>query len=131
MESLRKAQKNMSDNPKVCETELQDQTLIITLAEDLVWAIHELHEEVDRLVESVNESKEIKNVIADFHINRFYSTGTLQMLARIWNIIRTREGQMVLCSVSEAGMEAILRTGLQEVWPIYPDRESAWASLDS
>ena len=113
------------------EKELVDNTLIIVLAKDLVWTIYEQAEEVDELVAFVSKSPAIINVVVDFHKNRAYSTGTLQVLARVWSIIRQRNGQMALCCVSETGMQAILRTNLHEVWPLYPSREDALAAVGS
>jgi len=103
--------------------------LVVTLGRDLVWSIHERFDEVQELVQRVANDPSIRHVVADFSKNRSYSTATLQMLARVWYTVRQRGGKIALCGVSEMGLQTVLRTKLDQVWPVYPDLETAIAAV--
>jgi len=117
--------------PVMYELQRQNNLLIVDLGTDLVWAVYERASEVENLLQMIATTPEITGVVVDFHRNRSYGTGVLQMLARMWKMLRRRGGRLALCRVSDSGKWQFRRTRLDCIWTLHASLEEALTAVDA
>jgi len=73
--------------------------------------------------------KHVKNLLLDFHDVRYLSSEMLGTLVAVYKRIFTRRGRLRLCSMEADLLQLLDTLGLDRVFEIYPDQESALASF--
>ena len=68
-------------------------------------------------------------VLCDFSRTRYFGSAFIEILARAWQRVRARGGNMVLCGLQPFCKKVLLVANLDEVWDIYDSREEAIAAL--
>lgn len=69
-------------------------------------------------------------VVIDLSAVEFFSSSFIEVIFRLWNRVHRRpEGRMALCGLTKYCLEVLQVTNLDELWEIFPDRDSALAAL--
>ena len=75
---------------------------------------------------------ESAKVVVDLSHTQFFGSSFIESLFRGWNKLKTRPGAaFVLSGLNPYCLEVLEVTNLNHLWPIFPDRASAVASLKS
>ncbi len=75
---------------------------------------------------------ESAKVVVDLSHTQFFGSSFIESLFRGWNKLKTRPGAaFVLSGLNPYCLEVLEVTNLNRLWPIFPDRASAVASLKS
>jgi anti-sigma B factor antagonist len=65
-------------------------------------------------------------VLIDFQRVEFFNSMFIELLVRCWKVIREKpKGQLALCQLRPYCREILEVTNLDNIWPIYPNREVA------
>ena len=113
----------MSEN--VFRLEQRGATLIVSPTSDL----REL--EFDRIESGAGEVLEllvvgsVKNVVIDLKDTDYYGSTALSFFVKLWKRVKTADGKMVFCEMSEHEVEILKITHLDDLWPVYANREEA------
>jgi len=119
----------MDQQASLFEVERQDDTVILTPLRNLgEFAMDELHQEVDQILESCERSQ-VRNLLLDFEKTDYLQSTALGFLQRLHKRVIDRQGKMVLCHLSEHEREVLEITNLDTLWPIFDSREDALESL--
>lgn len=71
-------------------------------------------------------------VLLDMGRVEFFSSSFIEVLFRIWNRVKGREGgRFAICSLHPYCKEVLDVTNLTMVWKVFPSREEAIAALKS
>ena len=73
----------------------------------------------------------IKQVVIDFSRITYFGSGMLEALLLLWKQLTARDGKMVLCHVSEVGLEILSISRFDTVWPICATRAEAIQAVRS
>jgi anti-anti-sigma factor len=116
-------------NLRMFETLFEGTTLVIAPTGPVSnLAAQDMLSEVAPLVALV-ESDECRNVLIDMGKVSFFGSVLLGVLNSLSKHIRQRQGQFVLCGLSQVGGEVIHATRFDTLWPIYASREEALKAL--
>ena len=74
---------------------------------------------------------EIKNIIIDLAAIPFFGSTVLEWMVHIWKRLKEKSGHLVLCNVSEVGLQILQAARLNTVWPTFANREEAQQWLAS
>ena len=110
---------------KVFQIERQDDTIIVIPVLDLNEFEFQRIESGAGPVMRLLEDDHVKNVIVDFHRVDYFGSTALSFFFKIWKRVRTKNGQMALCNMSEHEKEILKITMLDTLWRICASREEA------
>jgi anti-anti-sigma factor len=72
------------------------------------------------------ESPEVSKVVIDLHSVEFFNSSFIELLFRVWNRVKTREGgRFAICNVHPYCKDVLDVTNLSAVWKVFPTKESA------
>jgi anti-anti-sigma factor len=72
------------------------------------------------------EDAGVSKVVIDLYSVQFFNSSFIELLFRIWNRVKTREGgRFALCNVHPYCKDVLDVTNLSAVWKVFPNRESA------
>lgn len=74
---------------------------------------------------------QVTAVVVDFSDIEYFGSMMLEALRRLAAEVGAAGGPMVLCCVSEVGLEILQVTHFDTLWPIYPTCEAALAAVAS
>ena len=72
-----------------------------------------------------------RHVILDFVDTDYYGSTALGLFIKLWKYVRSVEGDMVFCNVSEHEQEILKLTHLDNLWTICPTLEDALQHLQT
>lgn len=72
----------------------------------------------------------VRNVILDFHRTDYFGTTALGCFLKVWKAVRTKNGSMAFCRVSDHEKEILELTKLDHLWSIYSSKEEALRAID-
>ena len=70
-------------------------------------------------------------LVVDLSRTQFFGSSFIEVLFRVWNRIKKRDGRFALCALRDYCDEVIQITNLDRVWGIYPDQDSAVDGINS
>ena len=109
----------------VITIERLENTVVLTPTEDM----GELHSEaiVQGFEQVRDELKDavFTHVVLDFHHTDYFSSTILNELIQLWKDVRSRQGEMVLCELSQDERETLTVTRLDSLWSICTSRDEA------
>jgi anti-anti-sigma factor len=109
----------------IFEIELQGDTIIVAPVVDLLELDYQRIEAGAGEILKLLDGGGIKHVVLDFQKTVHFGSAALGFFLKLWKRVRTRNGRMALCNVSDLE-KAILRvTNLDLLWPIRPSRSEA------
>lgn len=69
-------------------------------------------------------------VVVDLAGVEFFSSSFIEVVFRLWNRLQRHDGgRMALCGLTQYCHEVISVTNLDDLWEIYPDRQTAIAAM--
>jgi anti-anti-sigma factor len=107
------------------EIERDGETLIVTPVTDLRELDYEQIEQEAAEVLNLLASGAIRNVILDFRRTDYYGSTALGFVLKLWKRVRSRNGRMAFCNVSDHEREILQVTALDGLWPVCSTREEA------
>jgi len=111
--------------PPIFEFERQGTTLIVTPVADLRELDYPQIEAGAREMLHLLKNGTIANVVIDFHKTDYYGSTALGFFVCVWKRIRSREGKMAFCNISDHELEILKVTRLDQLWPICSSRADA------
>jgi len=78
----------------------------------------------DFLLETV-ERIDPPHLLLDLSQTQFFGSAFIELMVRVWNRIKKRNGQFALCGLQEYCDEIIRVAQLDTVWDLYPDQDAA------
>jgi anti-sigma B factor antagonist len=113
--------------PRISVEYGQDAT-IITFTDEKILEERDIVELQESLMGVIEQAEKI-NLVLDFSAVKFLSSAVLGLLIRVSKKVYEQDGQLRLCNISPRIYEIFKITRLTKIFDIYPDRESAGASL--
>jgi anti-anti-sigma factor len=113
----------------VFEIEPNGDTLVITPVTDLTELAFERIDVGAQELLGLLDQEHIKNVVMDFHRTDYYGSTALGIFVRLWKRVRSRNGRMAFCNVSEHETEILKITGLDRLWLICLSRQEAMEAI--
>jgi anti-anti-sigma factor len=74
-------------------------------------------------------SQAVPLVVFDLEQVTYFGSVFLALLLRCQKLVKSKGGEMVLCSVTPPAKELLQITGLDMIWAIYDDRNEALAAI--
>jgi anti-anti-sigma factor len=109
----------------IFEVTQQDDTLIVVPTVDLRELEYQRIEEGAReILERLNGTG-VKNVVLDFHKTDYYGSTAFGFFLKLLKRVRTQNGHMAFCNVSDHENEILQITKLDHSWPICSSRSEA------
>jgi anti-sigma B factor antagonist len=117
-----------SMTPRISVQYLKNVT-IVSFTDEKILEEQDIRELSKSIMSVVSEADGIK-LILDFSSVQFLSSTVLGLLIRLSKKVYEGDGQLVLCSINPKILQVFKITRLDKVFNIYPDQDSAFASLD-
>lgn len=114
----------MKPQPKLFTFEQVDTTLIVIPRSHLSDILLEGVEESRELLEKAMQT-DIETVVFDLQKVEYFATDFLSLMLKTWKRIRGRDARMVLAGVSGKGREVLAICQLDNLWPIFENRQAA------
>lgn len=119
----------MTPNQPLFLAEIVDDTLILVPAGSHIgYRLSRVEQETDRILAKLAESG-VANVLVDAGQLEYLGTAVIGALVRVWEAMRERSGQFVLCNLSDDVLTALIVTNLDTRWPHFATRDAALATL--
>jgi anti-anti-sigma factor len=109
----------------IFEIEQKDDTIIVVPTVDLREIEYQRIEEGARKVLDLLNGIGVKSVVLDFHKTDYYGSTALGFFVKLWKRVRSRNGRMAFCNVSDHEREILQITALDQLWPICSSRIEA------
>jgi anti-anti-sigma factor len=114
---------------KLFQIEWEGETMIVVPVISLSELEAERVEQEAPVLADLVDQHNASNVVIDFCKTDYFGSDALYLLIRVWRRVRARDGQMVLCNLSEHEIDILRTTKLNEIWPIADTREQALAKI--
>lgn len=111
--------------------EVSGGTLIISPVGDINTLSSEMLDEASTMMSQLIEAHESPMLVVDLGGVPSCSSLFMSFLLRCHKAVKTRGGEMVLCTVSKMLQELLSLTRLDTVWAIYGSRTEAIEAVDS
>lgn len=116
----------MDHRPQVSQ---QDGVTIVVFGPDLASITEDRIPAISEAMLTVADA-DPPRVVIDLSAVEFFSSSFIEVIFRLWNRVHRRpEGRMALCGLTKYCLEVLQVTNLDELWEIFPDRDSALAAL--
>jgi len=109
----------------IFEIEREGDTIIVVPAVDLRELDYQRIEQGASTILDLLDGPAIRHVVLDFHKTDYYGTTALGFFLKIWKRVRTQNGRMAFCNVSDHEQEILQVTHLVQLWPICSSRNEA------
>ena len=109
----------------IFEIEQEGDTIIVVPTVDLRELEYQRIEEGARKVLDLLNGIGVKSVVLDFHKTDYYGSTALGFFVKLWKRVRSRNGRMAFCNVSDHEREILQITALDHLWPICSSRSEA------
>jgi anti-anti-sigma factor len=116
-------------SPPLFELEDQDGVLIVVpLGSASTLGGEDVQRELAELFGRIERSR-LRHAVIDFSRLNYFNSSMLGILHAIWKRVRTAQGRMAICQLSDVCREILKITRFDTVWPIYATRSDALAAL--
>ncbi len=104
--------------PRILDVQNHGKTLVVRPL-DCVGNLAEPHvkAELDALIEQLHQPR-VRAVVIDLEKLPYFGTNMLETMHSIWRPVRARGGRMVLCNVSDVGLEILRVARFDALWTI-------------
>jgi anti-anti-sigma factor len=119
----------MSQAPGILDYERDKDILIILPRANLAESDYEQIEEGAKDVLALLNNGQVKNVVMDFTHTNYYGSTALGFFLKLWKRVKSQNGKMAFCNVSEHEREILQLTHLDTLWPICKNRSEALAAV--
>lgn len=109
----------------IFEIEQEDDTIIVVPTMNLQELDYQRIEEGARKILDLLNGTDTKAVVLDFHKTDYYGSTVLGFFLKLWKRVKSRNGRMAFCNVSDHEKEILRITGLDQLWPICSSRSKA------
>src|SRR5262249_42633527 len=116
--------------PAVFDIEAEGETIIVTPALDLRELDFQQVGAAGEDVLALLDRAPARHVIVEFCQPDYFGSTALGVFVRFWKRIRSRNGRMAFCNVSEHEEEILRLANLDKLWPICSSREEALPAFD-
>ena len=119
----------MNRHKPLLEVDQQGRVLILSPSEDMSnWEPNSLETVIHDVTQRL-DSSDSRHVILDFVGTDYYGSTALGLFIKLWKHVRSGEGDMVLCNLSEHQHEILKHTRLDDLWTICTTRDEALQHL--
>lgn len=108
----------------IFEIEQEDDTIIVPVVDLRELDYQRIEEAAKDVLDLLNDSS-IRNVVLDFHKTDYYGSTALGFFLKLWKWVRSRNGHMAFCNVSDHEKEILQLTKLDHMWSICSSRREA------
>jgi anti-anti-sigma factor len=109
----------------IFDIEVEGDTIIVVPAADLRALDYKRVELGAKAILELLDDAAIKNVVVDFGKTDYYGSTALGFFVKLLKRVRSRNGLMAFCNVSDHEKEILRITGLHQSWPICASRIEA------
>jgi anti-anti-sigma factor len=109
----------------IFEIEQEGDTIIVVPTVDLRELEYQRIEDGARKILDLLSATAVKGVVLDFHKTDYYGSTALGFFVKLWKRVRSRNGRMAFCNVSDHEKEILQITALDHLWPICSSRIEA------
>ncbi|MEK6236105.1 MAG: STAS domain-containing protein [Planctomycetales bacterium] len=114
----------MVQTTKIFELEQDGEIVIVVPQIDMgEFGYLELEKDAQVILDQLAQSPP-KHLVLDFHKTEYFGSTALSLFVRMWRLVSKNEGQMLLCSLSQAEQDILKSTRLSQIWTVFPDRET-------
>jgi len=121
--------KAMSRESSLFRIEQEDSILFLTPTRDLSELEYSFFDAGIRAVVDACDARDTHSVVLDFSDTDYYGSTALGFFLILWKRIRSRDGRMAFCHVSQHEREVLELTKLDGLWPICATRAEAIAAI--
>jgi anti-anti-sigma factor len=115
----------MATTKTLFELDQQGEILVITPTANLQELRYEEIEDAARDILQWLDRGQVKHVVLDFHQTDYYGSTALGFFIKLWKRVRSRNGNMAFCNVSNMEREILEVTKLSGLWPVCSSRAEA------
>ena len=119
----------MSEPTQDFQIEWHSGTLVVVPGGDIESMQWDLIEQAAEVVMTPIEDTDTPLIIFDLSQVDYFGSVFLSLLLRCHKAVKSRGGELVLCSASEMATELLQVTALDTLWAIYETREQAIEAL--
>lgn len=105
-------------------------TLVVVPSGDVESMSWELIEDAAEIVLQPIRESETPSVVVDLGEVSYFGSVFMALLLRCHKLVKSRNGELVLCCASPMASELLRITALDTLWAIYDTREEALDALD-
>jgi anti-anti-sigma factor len=116
-------------SPAFLDINVEGETIIVTPAEDLGELAFPQVGAAGVQVLTLLGQTPARNVVVDFCRTDYFGPTALEVFVRFWKGVRSRNGHMVFCNVSEQEKAILRLSNLDKLWPVCSSREEAMAAV--
>jgi anti-sigma B factor antagonist len=115
----------MAEVRPLFEIEQDGKTLIATPLTDMrELEFEQIQAGAAEVLDRLNRGT-VRNVILDFHKTDYYGSTALGFFVSLWTRVRTADGCMAFCNVSDNEKQILKVTKLDSLWPLCSSRQEA------
>jgi anti-anti-sigma factor len=115
--------------PRIFCIEDSDRALVVKIRESSGTFIDDdVFREIDSIIEQYRADTK-NGVIIDLVELEYFNSIILEALLRLWNHVHSSGAKMVVCNVSQVGLEILQISKLDSIWPVCDSREDAAQSV--
>jgi anti-anti-sigma factor len=70
-------------------------------------------------------------VVIDFGRIEYFGSTMLEWMLSLWKPLKTLDGKMAICGISNVGQEILRAARLDQIWPMYAKRDDAVRELSA
>lgn len=85
----------------------------------------DLEQEIASALRRIDNHPGIRNVVVDLEDSDYFGSSAIGLFVRLWKCVRSRQGKMAMCHLSEHEAEVLHVSDLDSLWPICSDLEAA------
>ena len=89
----------------------------------------EVKDEWDEVLAKMQQS-DVLHVIFDFHRISYFGSSMLEAMLQLWKQIRSKDGKLVVCNVSDTAKEILRLSKFDTIWPVCDTRDDATSELE-
>ena len=111
------------------EIEREGETIIFTPLANL-RTLEDMELDAKEVIDVLSDLS-IKNLVMDFHKTDVFGSSALALFVKLWKMVKSRNGCMVFCNLSECEHEVLHITKLDTLWTLCASRAEAMNSVAS
>ncbi|MEQ8784743.1 MAG: STAS domain-containing protein [Pirellulaceae bacterium] len=119
----------MAEPSSIFDIEHIDEILVVTPKANLRELDYQQIEESGRGVLGMLADNSARSVVMDFHRTDYYGSTALAFFLSVWKAVRSRDGQMAFCNLSEHESQILSLMRLDTLWSVCGTREEALATV--
>jgi anti-anti-sigma factor len=100
-------------------------TLVLTPQADLRELDPDALEEEGQELLALAGSRAVRHVVVDLGRTNEFGAAALGLFTGLWRAVGARDGRLAFCNASAQQWDLLTRTGLVDLWHVYPSLEDA------